>query len=239
MYPSDLEIVMSNKIVEPIEGQSHWCDGTNELLDWSFVKRPCRNIVRNDSDHCEAGHPNAIRTKLAHHAQVLGEPKFPTGVEPRLSPETDEVSCPPTVGQSHGKRTRNIKAAFASQVLLDCRGGHRIPLRLFRPLYKLTNGIEILQYCEQRTRSISQGRALHEMAIGCRVPAQWPPRESYEYRHLLAVRRIDDEIQILGSLEDEGQRPTYAQIGADIRRIPLDEAHWVHAVGALLSTMAD
>lgn len=39
----------------PIEGQSHWCDG------WTADEERCYQIVSDDSDHCEAGHPNRIR----------------------------------------------------------------------------------------------------------------------------------------------------------------------------------
>ena len=38
----------------PIYGQSHWCEGRN------INGMKCQNIVRNDSDHCEAGHPNEV-----------------------------------------------------------------------------------------------------------------------------------------------------------------------------------
>ena len=39
----------------PVEGQSHWCEGKTR-----FGFR-CRHIVRNENDHCEAGHVNKIR----------------------------------------------------------------------------------------------------------------------------------------------------------------------------------
>jgi hypothetical protein len=39
----------------PIVGQSHWCEGRT-LLGFK-----CHQVVRNDSDHCEAGHPNRLR----------------------------------------------------------------------------------------------------------------------------------------------------------------------------------
>jgi hypothetical protein len=58
--------VINSSSGEPIEGQSHWCDGWNRQAfpgnGWRF-RLPCGNIVRNDSDHCEAGHKNKIRTQ--------------------------------------------------------------------------------------------------------------------------------------------------------------------------------
>jgi hypothetical protein len=49
---------------EPIEGQSHWCDWsvlvTHGRRRTELIR--CHNIVRNDSDHCEAGHPNEMRS---------------------------------------------------------------------------------------------------------------------------------------------------------------------------------
>jgi hypothetical protein len=66
----------------PIEGQSHWCEARN------INGTKCQNIVRDDSDHCEAGHENAIRLKtistigvsdLTSEALVLG---------------TDDLACP-------------------------------------------------------------------------------------------------------------------------------------------------
>lgn len=55
----------------PIEGQSHWCDEDvaavprGRISDvWgnaSKSTRSCLNVVRNDSDHCAAGHKNKLR----------------------------------------------------------------------------------------------------------------------------------------------------------------------------------
>jgi hypothetical protein len=42
----------------PVRGRSHWCDGHTS------DRRNCKQIVLNTSDHCEAGHPNFIRTLL-------------------------------------------------------------------------------------------------------------------------------------------------------------------------------
>ena len=42
----------------PTPGQSHWCDGR------TLSGRGCKNVVADDSDHCEAGHPNKIRTPM-------------------------------------------------------------------------------------------------------------------------------------------------------------------------------
>jgi hypothetical protein len=49
-------VTNENRREHPIEGQSHWCDG------WTADEELCCQIVSNDSDHCEAGHPNQIRT---------------------------------------------------------------------------------------------------------------------------------------------------------------------------------
>ena len=67
----------------PVEGQSHWCDG-KIVVEGSYKKRPCRNIVRNDSDHCAAGHKNRPRPvgftsviandDLVTHVRVRGVP---------------------------------------------------------------------------------------------------------------------------------------------------------------------
>lgn len=40
----------------PIKGQSHWCEG------YTANKRACRQVVLNTSDHCEAQHPNRVRS---------------------------------------------------------------------------------------------------------------------------------------------------------------------------------
>ena len=51
-----MEAAMPDKRIEPIEGRSHWCDG------WvRYGELRCGNVVSNDSDHCEAGHPNKLR----------------------------------------------------------------------------------------------------------------------------------------------------------------------------------
>jgi hypothetical protein len=44
-------------------GQSHWCEGYVVKKSGSRREslRPCLNLVRNDSDHCEAGHKNKIK----------------------------------------------------------------------------------------------------------------------------------------------------------------------------------
>ena len=39
----------------PVDGQSHWCDRR------TLLGKRCRNVVSNNSERCEAGHPNAIR----------------------------------------------------------------------------------------------------------------------------------------------------------------------------------
>ena len=67
----------------PVEGQSHWCDG-KIVVEGSYKKRPCRNIVRNDSDHSAAGHKNRPRPvgftsviandDLVTHVRVRGVP---------------------------------------------------------------------------------------------------------------------------------------------------------------------
>ena len=49
---------MDNK-QEPIEGQSHLCDGFTAQYE------PCSNVVRNDSDHCSAGHKNQLRVSAS------------------------------------------------------------------------------------------------------------------------------------------------------------------------------
>ena len=60
----------------PIEGQSHWCDEDvaavprGRISDvWgnaSKSTRSCLNVVRNDSDHCAAGHKNKLRLAGCH-----------------------------------------------------------------------------------------------------------------------------------------------------------------------------
>jgi hypothetical protein len=62
---------------EPIEGQSHWCDGyiTTERRDGraELQIRSCFNVVRNDNDHCEAGHMNKIRLSGVMSTDVIRE----------------------------------------------------------------------------------------------------------------------------------------------------------------------
>jgi hypothetical protein len=66
---------------EPIEGQSHWCDW---LVGKPGEIRHCCNIVANDSDHCAAGHKNAIMAgnRAAPRSFVKGgEPVVATSME--------------------------------------------------------------------------------------------------------------------------------------------------------------
>lgn len=44
-----------------IKGQSHFCDGYRKSI-FPSRRSPRNNVVRDDSDHCEAGHPNRLRT---------------------------------------------------------------------------------------------------------------------------------------------------------------------------------
>jgi transcriptional regulator with XRE-family HTH domain len=48
----------------PIKGQSHWCDGS------TADGEPCYQVVRNDSDHCEAGHSNKIRSEPTTDSRI-------------------------------------------------------------------------------------------------------------------------------------------------------------------------
>lgn len=66
-------------LVKPIEGQSHWCEGLSDT---------CAQVVKNDSDHCEARHSNAIRSEVITESKVSG-----------LAPEAsafgvDDLACP-------------------------------------------------------------------------------------------------------------------------------------------------
>jgi hypothetical protein len=73
----------------PIEGQSHWCEGW--VINPTSYDRRCRNIVSNDSDHCEAGHKNIVRNKLSRYARVLNNLASSVEADPGLSPEADEA----------------------------------------------------------------------------------------------------------------------------------------------------
>jgi hypothetical protein len=57
----------------PVRGQSHWCEGrASTRLGSHIYYRSCRNVVRNNSDHCAAGHENKIRVSGPN--AVSGDP---------------------------------------------------------------------------------------------------------------------------------------------------------------------
>jgi hypothetical protein len=78
--------MMSNKEIRPVGGQSHWCEGRNT------DETRCQNIVRNDSDHCEAGHANAIH--LLHYDLTPGDLEALADTGSGLSFEADEAFHP-------------------------------------------------------------------------------------------------------------------------------------------------
>jgi hypothetical protein len=80
---------------EPIEGQSHWCEGH------TLFGRKCRNVVLNTSGHCEAGHKNTIRSLLhqePYDTLISSSAESFTGGKSGLSLETDETFRSATAG---------------------------------------------------------------------------------------------------------------------------------------------
>ena len=67
----------------PIEGQSHWCDG--QTTD----EEPCYQIVRNGSDHCEAGHGNRVRVLQDSAQEVQGPVTDAWGLIPASEPSPE------------------------------------------------------------------------------------------------------------------------------------------------------
>ena len=51
---------LGSKSDVPIKGRSHYCEG------YTAQGRQCTQIVRNDSDHCEAGHDNRPRDVVSN-----------------------------------------------------------------------------------------------------------------------------------------------------------------------------
>ena len=62
----------------PAKGVSHWCEGR------TLHGERCANVVRDDSDHCEAGHYNRPKTPLA---VASGEHEHPPVTDEGMSVE--------------------------------------------------------------------------------------------------------------------------------------------------------
>jgi hypothetical protein len=94
---------MSNRIQleVPVEGQSHWCD--SKTRDNKF----CRNVVRNDSNHCAAGHKNKIRPisiMSARREPVIADP-VQTGGEVSWGGVEDFAVAPLLIAEKPGIET--------------------------------------------------------------------------------------------------------------------------------------
>ena len=69
----------ASALVKPVAGQSRWCEGLGNT---------CAQVVGNDSDHCEAGHPNAVHTEITQQSKI-------SGLAPEASPlGIDDLACP-------------------------------------------------------------------------------------------------------------------------------------------------
>jgi hypothetical protein len=118
----------------PIDGQSHWCDG--QTTD----EEPCYQVVRNDSDHCEAGHPNRIRIHMPEVWQDIVD-DYPIGsIERRIaerhiksegSLDVEDISVPATaVDVEAGGKKAVISDYDIGRATWERQWDYQPPLRL-------------------------------------------------------------------------------------------------------------
>lgn len=168
---------------EPIEGQSHWCDG------WTADEEPCHQIVRHDSDHCEAGHSNKIRIETAgseYAGPPLGIPAESMSVEEltRVVPRSLRRSS-----QSGAEQVRRDPLRYAiRQILID----HLIAIQdrdKLKTETTLPDLSDIYDETERRLRSAFVGNVPRDQAgaQGSRTQSDSPVR-------ILVPQRWIDEV---------------------------------------------
>lgn len=110
---------MDNARSIPVGGQSHWCDG------WTADHYPCRQIVLNASDHCEAGHKNSIRVTLLIDVPVDSLTVPADATEGLVSLSIDDISdssCPLEVTAQTEDKKRDIVEDLREQCFIQSRG---------------------------------------------------------------------------------------------------------------------
>lgn len=95
---------------KPVPGQSHWCEGLGDT---------CAQVVKNDSDHCEAGHENHVVSQIVHEPNTKLSALM-------LSGDVDDLGQADAMLLAPGKSVgMDEEVAFAKE--------HGIPISVLEP----------------------------------------------------------------------------------------------------------